>query len=156
MKRAALIIALLTFVAGAAFAQTGRTGGNTGIGLIFGEPSGVSLKVWTSRTIAFDAAAAWSFINGGSFQIHGDLLFHSWDVFSVQRGTMALYYGFGARLKTATDTDKARFSFRVPIGISYEFDTAPIELFFEIAPMLDLAPETEAALGGGLGFRYFF
>jgi hypothetical protein len=149
------MLLVLAVCAGISFAQANHQGGNTGLGLIFGEPSGVSLKVWTSRTIAFDAAAAWSFVDGGSFQIHGDLLFHSFDLFNVEKGKMALYYGFGARLKTKSDTD-AKFSFRVPLGISYEFDGAPIELFFEIAPMLDIVPKTEASFGGGMGFRYYF
>jgi hypothetical protein len=158
MKKIALMAILLTVVGGMAVAQ-GRTGGSTGIGLIFGEPSGLSLKVWTSRTIAFDAAAAWSFVNGGSFQVHGDLLFHSYDLFRVERGRMALYYGFGGRFRTARNNvvdDKATLSFRVPVGISYEFENTPFELFFEVVPMLDLIPATEAAIGGGMGFRYYF
>ena len=157
MKRILSALLILGVCAGATYAQTGHQGGNTGVGLIFGEPSGLSLKVWTSRTIAFDAAAAWSFVSGGSFQVHGDMLFHSFDLFNVERGRMALFYGFGARLKTKTDSDpNVRFSFRVPLGISYEFEGAPIELFFEIAPMLDVAPKTEASVGGGMGFRYYF
>jgi hypothetical protein len=156
MKKLALILTVLMAFAGMSYAQGGHQGGPTGIGLIFGEPSGVSFKFWTGSTIAFDAAAAWSFVNGGSFQVHGDIIFHSFNLFRVERGRAALYYGFGGRFKTAHDTEKARVSFRVPIGVSYEFEGAAIELFFEVAPMLDLAPETQAAVGGGLGFRYYF
>ncbi len=158
MKKIALMAILLTVVGGMALAQ-GRTGGNVGIGLIFGEPSGLSAKFWTSRTVAFDAAAAWSFVNGGSFQAHGDILFHSYDLFRVERGRMALYYGFGGRFRTARENvvdDKATLSFRVPVGISYEFENTPFELFFEVVPMLDLIPKTDAAIGGGMGFRYYF
>ncbi|HVP91111.1 MAG TPA: hypothetical protein VMS75_07845 [Terriglobales bacterium] len=158
MKQRALVILFLFLAAavGMAHAQTGRAGGNTGLGIIFGEPTGVSFKYWTGRTVAMDAAAAWSFVNGGSFQFHTDILFHSFDIFRVEKGRMALYYGFGGRFKTKTDTDRARLSFRVPIGISYEFERAPVELFVEIAPMLDLTPKTEGNLGGGIGFRYYF
>jgi hypothetical protein len=156
MKKTALIIILLAAAAGMSQAQTGRTGGNLGIGIIFGEPTGVSFKYWTGRTIAFDAAAAWSFADGSSFQIHGDILFHSFDLFRVEQGRMALYYGFGGRFKTKDNNGDARLSFRVPIGISYEFQRAPVELFVEIAPMLDLTPKTQGAIGGGIGFRYYF
>ncbi len=156
MKKCVLIILFLAAAAGMAHAQTGRTGGNTGLGIIFGEPTGVSFKYWTGRTVAIDAAAAWSFINGGSFQVHGDLLFHSFDIFRVEKGRMALYYGFGGRFKTKTDTDDARLSFRVPVGITYEFERAPFELFIELVPMLDLTPKTEGDIGGGIGFRYYF
>ena len=156
MKRAVLILALVAAVAGTLSAQTGRSGGNTGLGIIFGEPTGVSFKYWTGRTVAIDAAAAWSFVNGGSFQIQSDLLFHSFDLFRVEKGRMALFYGFGGRFKTKTDTEGARLSFRVPIGISYEFERAPVELFLEVAPMLDVTPKTQGNVGGGIGFRYYF
>jgi hypothetical protein len=156
MKKLTFLMILLTAVAGMSYAQTGHQGGNTGIGLIFGEPTGLSLKYWTTSTIALDGAAAWSFVNGGSFEVHADLLFHSFQLFHVDRGRVALFYGFGGRFKTATDTEKARVSFRVPIGIAYEFEGVPIELFFEVAPMLDIVPSTEAAIGGGMGFRYYF
>jgi len=156
MKKSVLIILFLAAAAGMAHAQTGRTGGDTGLGIIFGEPTGVSFKYWTGRTVAIDAAAAWSFVNGGSFQIHGDLLFHSFDIFRVEKGRMALYYGFGGRFKTKTNTEDARLSFRVPVGITYEFERAPFELFIELVPMLDLTPKTEGDIGGGIGFRYYF
>jgi len=157
MKKTVLIVLFFTLTAGLAQAQTGRAGGNTGLGVIFGEPTGVSLKLWTSRSVAFDAAAAWSFTNGGSFQIHADILFHSFDLFQVEKGRMALYYGFGGRFKSSTDTEPdARLSLRLPIGISYEFERSPFELFVEIAPMLDLTPKTKGDIGGGLGFRYYF
>jgi hypothetical protein len=156
MKKAALMILLVAAMAGTMSAQTGRSGGNTGIGIIFGEPTGVSFKYWTGRTVAIDAAAAWSFVNGGSFQVHADLLFHSFDIFRVEKGRMALYYGFGGRFKTKDENGDTHLSFRVPLGISYEFERAPFEIFVEIAPMLDLTPKTEGNIGGGIGFRYYF
>ncbi len=156
MKKTAVIVLFLFAVAGLAQAQTGRAGGNTGLGIIFGEPTGVSFKYWTGRTTAIDAAAAWSFVDGGSFQIHSDFLFHSFDIFKVEKGRMALFYGFGGRFKSEDEDGKAVLSFRVPIGITYEFEGAPVELFVEIAPMLDLTPKTQGAIGGGIGFRYYF
>lgn len=156
MKKAVLIIALFAAVAGMTFAQTGRAGGNTGLGIIFGEPTGVSFKYWTGRTMAIDAVAAWSFADGSSFQLHADLLFHSFDLFQVERGRMVLFYGFGGRIKTKDINGDFVMSFRLPIGISYEFERAPVEIFVEIAPMLNLIPSTQAAIGGGIGFRYYF
>ena len=156
MKKVVFVAILLATVAGMTHAQTGRSGGNTGIGIIFGEPTGVSFKYWTGKTVAIDAAAAWSFVNGGSFQVQSDLLFHSFDLFRVDSGRMALYYGFGGRFKTKTNTEDARLSFRVPVGISYEFERAPFEIFVELVPMLDLTPKTEGDIGGGIGFRYYF
>ena len=156
MKKILTIVLFLALAAGLANAQTGRAGGNIGLGAIFGEPTGVSFNYWTSRTTSIDAAAAWSFVNGGSFQAHADLLFHNFNLFKVEKGRMALYYGFGGRFKSDDGQDHTVFSLRAPIGISYEFEKSPFELFFEVGPMLNLAPETKFDIGGGLGFRYYF
>ena len=45
---------------------------------------------------------------------------------------------------------------RIPFGLAYWFESQPIEVFLEIAVILDLAPATELDLGAGLGIRYFF
>lgn len=156
MKRFFSIVLFLALAAGLASAQTGRAGGNIGLGAVFGEPTGVSFKYWSSRTMAFDAAAAWSFVGGGSFQLHADVIFHNFELFKVEKGRLALYYGFGGRFKSEDENGDAVFSLRLPIGISYEFEKSPFELFFEVAPMLNLAPETKGDIGGGMGFRYYF
>jgi hypothetical protein len=149
MKKAALMLIILGCLAGLSFGQKG----DIGLGLIFGEPTGLSAKLWTGKTTAFDAGAAWSFVSGGYFQVHGDLLFHDFNLFKVEKGKMALYYGFGGRVKLA---DLTIISVRVPIGISYQFEKTAIELFLEIVPMLDIVPATEVGIGGGAGFRYYF
>lgn len=149
MKKAALMLIILGCLAGLSFGRDG----NIGLGLIFGEPTGLSAKLWTGKTTAFDAGAAWSFVSGGYFQVHGDFLFHDFNIFKVDKGKMALYYGFGGRVKMA---DVTIISVRVPIGISYQFEKTAIELFLEIVPMLDIVPATEVGIGGGAGFRYYF
>lgn len=149
MKKAALMLIILGCLAGLSFGRDGQVG----LGLIFGEPTGLSAKWWTGKTTAFDAGAAWSFVSGGFFQLHGDLLFHNFDLFQVKTGQMALYYGFGGRVKMA---DQTIISVRAPIGISYQFEKTAIELFLEVVPMLDIVPATEVGIAGGAGFRYFF
>ena len=150
MKKAALILIILGCLAGLSFGQNGKIG----LGIILGEPTGLSAKLWTGDTTAFDAGAAWSFVNGGTFfQIHGDFLFHNFEFFNVETGKMALYYGFGGRVKF---TDETIVSVRVPFGISYQFKKTAIEIFLEVVPMLDLIPATEVGVAGGAGFRYYF
>jgi hypothetical protein len=149
MKKAALFLILLGCIAGLSFGREG----NIGVGIILGEPTGLSLKWWRGRTMALDAGAAWSFANGDYLQVHGDILFHNFDVFNVERDKMALYYGFGGRVKFE---DKTVVSLRLPVGISYEIAKTSIELFLEIVPMLDVVPDTKFGVAGGAGFRYFF
>lgn len=124
-----------------------------GLGLIVGEPTGISFKYWTGSTTAFDAALAWSFIDEGAFHIHGDYIFHNMRLISVPEGTLPFYYGIGARLKTSHDS---RLGVRVPLGLAYLFQNAPIDIFLEIVPILDLTPKTDFSINAAIGARYFF
>jgi len=124
-----------------------------GLGLIVAEPTGISGKFWTGSTTAFDAGLAWSFIDENAFQIHADYLFHNIRLITVSEGKLPFYYGIGARIKTANVT---KFGVRVPLGLAYIFQNAPIDIFLEIVPILDLTPKTDFAINAALGARYFF
>ena len=150
MKKIALVLVLFGCLCGLSFAQSNH---NVGLGLMLGEPTGLSFKLWSKPTMAWDAGAAWSFINGGYFQIHGDFLLHNFNLFRVETGRMSLFYGLGARMKFAEDFT---VSLRIPVGIAYEFDKTPIEVFLEVVPMIDLVPATEVQMAGAIGFRYYF
>jgi len=152
MKKTALILVLFGCLAGLAHAKSNH---NIGVGVILGEPTGLSLKFWNKKTTAIDAGAAWSFVSGGYFQVHGDFIFHNFNLFRVEKGRMSLFYGIGARLKFAEGRDTT-VSLRIPIGLAYEFKKTPVELFLEFVPMLDLVPATEFDLAGAAGFRYYF
>jgi hypothetical protein len=79
-------------------------------------------------------------------------------VFRVSSGKLPLYVGVGGRLKIKNNkgNDDNRFGIRVPLGIVYMLESAPVDVFLEIAPILDLTPKTDVSVNGGLGFRYFF
>lgn len=124
-----------------------------GLGLIIGEPTGFSFKYWMSSTSAVDAALAWSFVDNGAFHIHADYLLHSFDLIRVPEGKMPFYYGIGGRLKT---TDDARLGVRVPLGLAYLFQKAPVDIFLEVVPILDLTPQTDFRINAAIGARYFF
>lgn len=157
MKKAALTLILLGCLAGLSFGESKH---NIGFGIMLGEPTGLSAKIWNRQTVAIDGGAAWSFVGGKYFQIHSDLLLHNFNLFKVETGRMALFYGIGARVKfgstEAGESLGTVVSLRVPIGISYEFEKTPVELFIEVVPMLDLVPSTEVGMAGAVGFRYYF
>lgn len=123
---------------------------NTELGVILGEPTGISLKAWQSNTTAFDLGVAWSFARNGSVHVHGDYLRHKW--LDAEAGALALYYGLGARVKLADDP---RLGARIPVGLQYMVPDTRLSVFFEIAPLLDLIPETTFDVNGGLGLRIF-
>ncbi len=146
-----LLTLAVTFLFGAlsvADAQTRHS--NTELGIILGEPTGLSLKMWQSNNTAFDAALAWSFGENGSLHAHADYLRHNW--LEVDRGGLAFFYGLGAR---ALFADDAKFGARIPVGLQYLFPDTRLSMFFEVAPTLDLIPETSFGVNGGIGVRFF-
>ena len=104
-----------------------------GVGVIVGEPTGLCAKLWLSRSTAVDAAAAWSFVDEGALHLHADYIVHKFDLIRPSRGALPIYYGVGGRL-----------------------ERTPVDLFVELVPLLDLAPETEFRMNGSVGVRYFF
>ncbi len=123
-----------------------------GVGVILGEPTGLSAKMWTGDNTAIDAAAAWSLAGQASLHVHADILLHSFAI-DVDEGELPLYFGIGGRVLISNDPG---VGVRVPFGMAYHFEDVPIELFLEVAPILDLLPATEFNMNSGLGVRYYF
>lgn len=124
-----------------------------GLGIIIGEPTGLSVKYWTSSNSAFDGALAWSFVDEAAFHIHVDYLLHNFDLIKVPEGRLPLYYGIGGRIKAS---DNARIGVRVPVGLAYLFSGAPVDVFLEVVPILDLAPKTAFKINAAIGGRFYF
>lgn len=130
------------------------TGKQTGIGVMIGEPTGITLKSWTGTHSAFDVGLAWSLGHYDAVNIHADYLWHEFDIFQdVEEGTLPLYYGVGGRLVFAEDD--ALLGARVPVGLNYYFEDSPLGLFVEIAPVVNLAPSTDFDMEGALGVRFY-
>jgi len=143
------LLALVSLFATGVFAQNS----GLGLGVIFGEPTGLSAKMWTSQRTAVDAAVAWSFVGTGWLHIHTDFLIHNFDLINVSEGSLPVYFGLGAYLGLSSDL---AFGARIPVGIAYHFEGAPVEIFTELVPGLALLPEIQFYVGGGIGVRYYF
>jgi hypothetical protein len=131
---------------------------NVGLGVLLGDPSGISYKNYFNSTNAMDAAVGWSLRNDGGLYIHADYLWHNYELFqdmegSVEKGLVGLYFGVGGRLFISDESD---LGVRVPVGVNYMFENDPLEIFIEVVPILDLVPSTHGDFGGGIGIRYYF
>ncbi|MDO9262709.1 MAG: DUF3996 domain-containing protein [Desulfosalsimonadaceae bacterium] len=155
------VFALLMAVSGAS-AEDGF-----GVGVILGEPTGISVKKWISQDRAIDGAAAWSLSDDESFQIHADYLIHKFDILKINKasGRLPVYFGVGARVKFEDEDDHWRghdddddvlVGVRVPFGISYILAKEPVDFFAEIVPILDVAPDTDFDLNAAIGARFYF
>ncbi len=82
--------------------------------------------------------------------MHADYLRHNW--LEVETGSLAMYYGPGARVLLADDP---RLGARIPVGLQFNIPDTRLTAFFEVAPLLDLIPSTTFDVNGGLGIRIF-
>ncbi len=130
--------------------------GQFGLGVIAGEPTGPCFKLWTSQRTAIDGAVAWSFANTAGIHLHADYLFHVYDLIDVETGRLPFYYGIGGRIRFADGDRDDNIGVRIPVGLAYLVENVPLDVFFEIVPILDLAPDTDLDFNAALGVRYFF
>jgi len=144
---------LVLFVSGLFALNVLAQGDGFGIGIILGEPTGISAKLWLTEKTALDGAVAWSMWDEGAIHIHADFLVHSFNLINVSQGQLPLYFGIGPRVKLANDPI---VGVRIPVGLAYLFGSAPLDVFFELVPILDLVPGTEFHFNGAIGVRYFF
>jgi hypothetical protein len=124
-----------------------------GVGVILGEPTGLSGKLWVSNQSAIDMGLAYSFRSKGYFHVHADYLWHFPDIIQSSE-RLPLYVGIGGRL--AFGKESGTVGIRIPFGIAFWPRSAPIDIFVECVPILDLVPATEFRGNGGLGARFYF
>jgi hypothetical protein len=149
MKKSLGLLIVLTLFQINTFAQDR----GFGLGIILGEPTGVSGKLWTSGENAFDFAAAWSFQGDGNLLLQADYVWHIFRLIPVPDGKLPFYVGVGGEVILADDPV---IGVRVPLGLDYMFGNAPVDIFVELVPILRLAPSTDFDFAGGIGARYWF
>ena len=151
--------AAILVLAGAGFLSAQDKG--FGAGVIIGEPTGLGAKLWLSRDIALDFAAAWSLYRNddegkndeGAFYVHADYLHHFFGAITVQSGRLVPYIGLGGK---AAFSEDLYMGVRFPLGLTYMFRKAPVDIFVEISPSLIIFPGTAFDAGAGIGARYWF
>lgn len=121
-----------------------------GLGIALGQPMGVTSKYWLNSTLAVDAAAGYHF--NSNFDLHSDILWHTFSSFAMTNGRMPFYAGLGGRLLAGNDT---QFGIRLPLGASFLPATDPIEIFVEVAPVVQIAPNIAADVDGLVGIRLY-
>lgn len=136
-----------------------------GIGLILGEPTGLSAKLWTSNGNAFDFGLGLSvggdrFSHNGSYDRYGRVHFHVdylWHSFNAIRSSerFPLYYGIGGRFNNGGGYDGS-IGIRGVFGIAWFPHSTPIDIFVELVPVLQITSSTGLGIDAGLGIRYFF
>ncbi|NJD21471.1 MAG: hypothetical protein FIA82_02200 [Melioribacter sp.] len=137
-----------------------------GLGVIVGEPTGLSAKLWTSNNNALAFGLGWS-VQGYRFNgfdpdynrvtrshIHVDYLWHSFNAISYS-GEFPLFYGIGGRIVTGPEYS-GTFGVRGILGIAWLPRSTPLDIFIEVVPTLLLVNSTGFGIDAGIGARFYF
>src|SRR5262245_30014021 len=117
-----------------------------GLGLELGAPTGIVGKYFLSsdRALDFGVGDIYNYFNRYGLHIYGDYLFHPVSLVSAADFELPLYVGIGARFWDFEDRggpvrDSAfALGFRVPVGIAFDFNNVPLDIFVQVVPVLDL------------------
>lgn len=130
------------------------------LGVVLGAPTGISGKMALNANRSIDGVLAYSLADDLSMEFHADYLIENAHAFHINAPSpLMLYFGIGGRMavinKGKHDGDIA-IGPRAPIGLNYKMVNPNLEFFGELALDLDVIPDTNTDLEGGLGLRYRF
>lgn len=146
-------------------------GGNIGLGIVLGDPTGLTAKFWMDNKHAIDGGVAYSF--GDYILVYSDYLWHFPKAFAGKESSsfvqqLTPYVGPGGEVffSTGTPSLSRRFfeghttyfglGFRIVGGIEWTPADPPLGVFIEIAPGIGIIPRTFAFLQAGIGCRWYF
>ena len=150
-----LVLVLVLVLAAAGSALAGKNTKGFGLGLMAGEPSGLNAKVWTGSNTALVAGAAMLLNDDGRGTGYVDYLWHVHDMTDTRNSIMPFYYGVGARYRAGDGTEDT-WGVRIPLGLDYLFGNSSWDVFGELVPIIEVAPDQDFDVNAVVGVRYFF
>lgn len=146
-----------------------------GLGLELGQPTGLNGKYFLSESGALDFGIGWIYRHyyyGDGFHLYADYLWHPTSLVSASAFELPLYIGAGLRYWDFDYCDRgictyggSAIGIRVPVGISFDFNNVPLDIFIQLVPVIDFINgdyydryRDRAHLGIDLsaGIRYWF
>ncbi len=140
--------------------QRGTEKGTIGLGLMLGEPTGITARLYLADDQAIQAGVGFAFFGNG-FQVTADYVVHPYILQIKPEYVIATYVGPGLR---AIDYSKNGDQFlglglRGVAGLLFDFQI-PIDAFVEVAGVVEYKFHKDEGLGVALnasvGARYYF
>ena len=183
LRTALLPLLLVALTTGDADARRNRSiggssyssNGTFGLGLELGGPTGLNGKYFLSDSGALDFGVGWIYRHyyyGNGLHIYGDFLYHPVSLASASAFELPLYVGVGLRAwdfdycdMRVCGYDGTAVGIRVPIGISFEFNNTPLDIFVQIVPVIDFLSgdyydrygnRAHFGADASIGIRYWF
>lgn len=142
--------------------------GRLGLGVVFGDPTGLSVSYKQDSRNEFDGGLAYSFSNFvlifADYHVRFQRAFSST---SLASAGIVPYLGVGGVLFVASQSQRtngtffsnsssAGFGVRIPFGAEWFPRQTPLGIFAELVPGLGLVPGVFGFFQGGVGIRYYF
>jgi hypothetical protein len=116
---------------------------------------------------AIDAAVGFAFVSSSGIHAHADYLWHPLVLTSDPSFTLPLHVGVGVRVldhdRGRDGDDDLHLALRAPVGITFDFTQVPLDVFLEVALLLDFHgghgnddDHLGLDLNAGVGVRYSF
>ncbi len=148
MKNKLLGALLLLSLAGTAMAQNS---GKMGLGLSFGDPTGLNYKYWMNSRNAFDLGVSFD----SDLTMWGDYFVNFVANENAGGSAFFAYLGLGGSFESRDSSDN-KWGIRIPVGAEYFLGAAPFSFYGELVPVFVLTPDTDTELDGSFGFRWYF
>lgn len=123
------------------------------LGVIIGRPTGINLKTGISKKHAIDFKIGWSFPEE---RIHFAVNYLSYFPEWVRKEGWYPYLDVGGRLEMKQEQDERQLNLGIRVGVGIEYVYRQLGLVGELCPVVELVPEINLDLEGGIGVRYYF
>jgi hypothetical protein len=135
--------------------------GTLGLGLIIGEPTGLTAKLYLKDDQAIQGALGGSYV-ADAWQLHGEYVFHPWIIQERDTFVLPVYLGPGLRFMRyngGRDGDAhVAVGLRGVIGMLFDFKNVPLDVFVEAGAVIeyDFSDGVGPGFNIGAGVRYYF
>jgi hypothetical protein len=136
-----------------------------GLGIELGAPTSLTGKYFlaSDRALDFGIGTIYNYFDRSGLHIYGDYLWHPTSLVSTEAFELPFYIGVGGRFWSFDNRDNSStaFGIRVPLGVSFDFNTVPLDIFVQIVPVLDFynnypAHTVYIDINASFGIRYWF
>jgi len=182
MKKVVLFVSLAICLSAAPAVAATRGGSRPfGLGLVLGEPTGLTAKLYLQQSFALQMGVGWvdDFNDDNGLHLNLDFLWHPVVLAREASFTLPFYLGVGMRF---LDHDyryyyargvyygyhDSRLGVRAPFGLLMDFTRVPLDLYLEVALVVDVLFFNEdyyepyrygrdrVNWNAGIGVRYYF
>jgi hypothetical protein len=142
-----------------------------GLGIMIGAPTGLSGKYYlgSDTAIDFGIGAIYGYRGRDGLHLHMDYLWHPLSLVSAEPFELPLYFGIGGRFYSVdydrddrVYDDVQALGVRVPVGVAFDFNNIPMDIFIELALVFDFIfddyydDDFDVDFNPAVGIRYYF